>query len=99
MCLGQGRSFALINIEARYSQLLLRKQQGEGQAEIAETNNGDSCLSAFGFQLRNSIGGSDGRSCYLRYGIHFRIGMLVRPQIAMNEQDYIPSRMTIVCAW
>ena len=73
--LGQGRDLALINIEARHPHLLLGKQQGEGQADVAQTDNGDSRLTSFnfGFQIRNSGGGGYWRrSCHLRHGFRFR---------------------------
>ena len=73
--LGQGRNLALINIEARHPQLLLGKQQGEGQTDVAQTDNGYSRLTPFdlGFQFRNSGGGGYWRSCHLGHGFRFRI--------------------------
>ena len=47
LTLGQRRNLALINIETRYSQLLLRKQQSKRQTDVAQTNNSDSRLTSF----------------------------------------------------
>ncbi len=73
--LGEGRDLALVNIEAGHPHLLLGKQQGEGQADVAQTDNGDARLTSFnlGFQFRNSGSGGDWRSCHLGHGFRFRI--------------------------
>ncbi len=73
--LGEGGNFALINIEAGHAHLLLGKQQGEGQTDVAQTDNGDARLTFFnpGFEFRNSGGGGYWRSCHLGNGFRFRI--------------------------
>ena len=53
--LGQGRHLALVDIEAGHPKLLLGVEQGQGQADVAQADDGDARLPLFdlAFQLSN----------------------------------------------